>query len=335
MSEDTATISAAQPNGDSTLKEQAPAASKTGAPSASAEKETTAEMPIAIQLSHVTKIYKLYKNDRRRLMGLFSKKVPYKEIKASNDLSFTVRKGESVAFLGNNGAGKSTVLKMITGVVYPTEGEITVNGRVSALLELRAGFDRDLTGRENIRLRGQIWGLNDQQIKKLEPKIVKFAELGDYIDQPMRTYSSGMKARLGFAFASSINPEILIVDEALSVGDRKFKAKCRRRVKRIMNKRNMTMLFVTHSAASARKFCERGIVLDHGTVLFDGPIDEAIAFYEHKDDIEEALEAAREVQEAKAALEGAEALPQVPDDGEPEVPPSSDLSVEEKGVTHV
>ncbi len=244
--------------------------------------------PVVVEFKHVYKRYKLYKDKHKRLLGLFFKSVPYKTVEASNDLNFTIRKGESVAFLGHNGAGKSTALKMITGVVFPTEGEVIVNGRVSALLELRAGFDRDLTGRENIRLRGQIWGLTEKQIDKLEPKVIKFADLGDYIDQPLRTYSSGMKARLGFAFASSVNPEILIVDEALSVGDRRFKRKCRRRVNRIMQRRNMTMIFVTHSTNSARKFCERGIVLEHGQVMFDGPIDDAIAFYEHKEDLDEA-----------------------------------------------
>lgn len=246
------------------------------------------DAPVVVEFKHVFKRYKLYKDKHKRLLGLFFKSVPYKTVEASNDLNFVIRKGESVAFLGHNGAGKSTALKMITGVVFPTEGEVIVNGRVSALLELRAGFDRDLTGRENIRLRGQIWGLTEKQIDKLEPKVIKFADLGDYIDQPLRTYSSGMKARLGFAFASSVNPEILIVDEALSVGDRRFKRKCRRRVNRIMRRRNMTMIFVTHSTNSARKFCERGIVLEHGQVMFDGPIDDAIAFYEHKEDLDEA-----------------------------------------------
>lgn len=250
--------------------------------------------PVMVEFKHVFKKYNLYKNDVSRMLGLISKRVPRREVCASNDLSFTIRKGESVAFLGHNGAGKSTALKMITGVVFPTEGEVIVNGRVSALLELRAGFDRDLTGRENIRLRGQIWGLSEKQIDKLEPKVIKFAELGQYIDQPLRTYSSGMKARLGFAFASSVKPEILIVDEALGVGDRRFKRKCRRRVNRIMNRRNITMIFVTHSSASARKFCERGIVLEHGQILFDGPIDDAIEFYEHKDEIEEAQQVMRD-----------------------------------------
>ena len=241
------------------------------------------DRPVVIEFKHVSNRFKLYANDRARVMGLLSKRVHYQEVCANDDLSFQIRRGESVALFGSNGAGKSTCLKMITGVTYPTEGEIIVNGRVSAMLELKAGFDNSLTGRQNIYLRGQIWGLSSEEIAQREPGIVKFADLGAYIDQPMRSYSSGMKARLGFAFASSIDPDIFIVDEALSVGDRKFRRKCRKRVKEIMAKNGVTVLFVTHSSESARSFCERGIVIEHGRKLFDGPIDDAIAFYERED----------------------------------------------------
>jgi len=235
--------------------------------------------PVII-FDHVTKRYKLYKNDRARFMSLFSKRVRYKENRASNDLSFTIEKGESVAFLGKNGAGKSTILKMITGVSYPTEGEVIVNGRVSALLELAAGFNMEFTGRENIYLKCNIMGIDEREIKNLEEDIVKFAELGDYIDQPVRTYSSGMKARLGFAINVNIDPEILIIDEALSVGDRNFRKKCTKKVKEIMRDGDVTLLFVTHSSSDAKAFCDRGIVLEKGKVKFDGNIDEAIKFYE-------------------------------------------------------
>lgn len=264
------------------------------------------EAPVVIEFKHVSKSYRLYSSDRKRLLGMFCEKVPYKHISASNDLSFTIRKGERVALFGANGAGKSTVLKMITGVSSPSSGEIYINGRVSALLELRAGFDRSLTGRENIRLRGQIMGLSKDEISKLEPKVVKFAALGDYIDQPMRTYSSGMKSRLGFAFASSVNPDILIVDEALSVGDARFRAKCRRRVTNMAADSGTTLLFVTHSTSSARKFCERAIVLEKGCIVFDGPIDDAIAFYEGDEAAKEAADAA---QEAAAPAAPAAAAP--------------------------
>lgn len=261
------------------------------------------ESPVVIEFKHVSKNYRLYSSDRKRLFGMFCKKVPFKHVNASNDLSFVIRKGERVALFGANGAGKSTVLKMITGVSAPSSGEIFIDGRVSALLELKAGFDRNLTGRENIRLRGQIMGLSKEEIRKLEPKVVTFAALGDYIDQPMRTYSSGMKSRLGFAFASSVDPDILIVDEALSVGDRRFRAKCRRRVTRMAADSGTTLLFVTHSTSSARKFCERAIVLEKGSIVFDGPIDDAIAFYEGDEEAKEAVDAAEEAAAAVAAAQ--------------------------------
>ncbi|MGN0681961.1 MAG: ABC transporter ATP-binding protein [Candidatus Fimisoma sp.] len=234
----------------------------------------------AIIFDNVSKKYKLYKNDKARFKGLFSKKVPFKVNNAISNLSFSVKKGESLAFLGKNGAGKSTILKMITGVSFPTEGTITVNGKVSALLELTAGFDLESSGRENIYLKCSLMGMTDNEIKAVEDDIVEFADIGDYIDQPVRSYSSGMKARLGFAINVNANPEILIVDEALSVGDKAFRKKCTEKIKGIMSSKEVTLLFVTHSLSSAKDFCERGIVLEKGKKLFDGPIDEAISFYD-------------------------------------------------------
>lgn len=234
-----------------------------------------------IEFEHVTKSYKLYKNDKQRFLAVFSKKIPYKEKKAANDISFQIKQGESVALFGKNGAGKSTVLKMITGVTYPTEGNIKVKGRVSALLELTSGFDPEFTGRENIYLKGQLTGLKDDEIRELEPVIVDFAEIGEYIDQPVRTYSSGMKARLGFAINVNIRPEILIVDEALSVGDVAFKNKCIAKVNEIIHKDNVTLLFVTHATSTAKQFCKRGIVMKNGKIIYDDDIDAAISVYEN------------------------------------------------------
>lgn len=232
-----------------------------------------------IKFKKVTKTYKLYKNDKRRLLAIFFKNIPYKEKKAVDNVSFEIKKGESVAIFGKNGAGKSTILKMITGVTFPTKGKIEVNGRVSALLELTSGFDLEFTGRENIYLKGRILGLKENEIKKLEPKIVKFAELEEYIDQPVRTYSSGMKARLGFSINVNIEPEILIVDEALSVGDEEFKKKCTKKINEIIEKDNVTLLFVTHSAGVAKEFCKRGIVMKKGKLVCDTNITEAIENY--------------------------------------------------------
>ena len=234
---------------------------------------------IVIKFDHVTKMYKLFKNDKKRLLYVFFKKIKYQEKRAVNDVSFKIHRGESVALFGKNGAGKSTILKMITGVSFPTEGKIEVKGRVSALLELTSGFDPEFTGRENIYLKGQLLGLKDTEIKELEQEIIDFAELDEYIDQPVRTYSSGMKARLGFSINVNIRPEILIVDEALSVGDEEFKNKCINKVNEIVNQENVTLLFVTHSTAMAKEFCKRGIFMKKGRVIYDGDINETIKEY--------------------------------------------------------
>lgn len=235
---------------------------------------------VAIKFKNVTKEYKLYRSDKSRFLGIFFHNVPYKTVKANDDVNFEIKRGESVMVLGRNGAGKSTLLKMITGVVFPTHGEIIVNGRVSALLELTAGFDDEFTGRENIYLKGQLMGLTNEEIKKLEKVIIDFAELGDYIDQPVRTYSSGMKARLGFSVSANIEPEILVVDEALSVGDKKFREKCQEKIDQIVEQNHVTVLYVTHSPESAASFCNRGLILDAGKLVFDGPYQEASEAYD-------------------------------------------------------
>ena len=233
-----------------------------------------------IEFKHVTKRYKLYASNRQKLASVFLKNLNIKTKDAVKDMSFSIMPGEAVALVGSNGAGKSTVLKMITGVCFPSEGEITVNGRVSALLELTAGFEPEMTGRENIYLRGTTLGLSKEEVTELEPDIVEFADIGEYIDQPVRSYSSGMKARLGFAINANVHPEILIVDEALSVGDRNFKEKCLEKVRQLMADDNITLLLVTHSAKTAKQFCDRGIFIQKGVVKYDGSIEEAVARYE-------------------------------------------------------
>ena len=244
-----------------------------------------ADEGIAIRFRDVCKRYALYQNDRGRFFDIFlgRRHNPHLVgVKVAGDkLSFDIRRGEAVAFLGRNGMGKSTTLKMISGLSFPDSGTIQVNGRVSALLELTAGFDSELTGRENIQMRGLIMGWSAERIESLEQRVIDFAELDLYIDQPVRTYSSGMRSRLGFAFAVAIDPEILIVDETLSVGDRHFQKKCMTRIREIMAKEEVTLLFVTHSLPVARELCGRGIVLHEGAKVFDGPIDEAIAHYEN------------------------------------------------------
>lgn len=238
--------------------------------------------PVVVRFTNVTKEYKLYKSDKARFKSLFNKKTPYKKKKAVKNLSFEVRKGEGVALIGRNGAGKSTILKMITGVAFPTEGEVFVDGKISALLELSSGFDPEATGIDNIRLKCSLMGMSDDEIERVLPDIVDFADIGEYIDQPLRSYSSGMKSRLGFAISVNSNPDILIVDEALSVGDKEFRKKCTKKVKEIMSDSNVTLLFVTHSLQTAQDFCQRGIVLEKGSKLFEGDIDEAIEFYDSR-----------------------------------------------------
>ncbi len=232
-----------------------------------------------ITFKNVSKTYILYKNDQARFKALFIKPKNPKTNRALNNVSFEIYRGESVGIVGDNGAGKSTLLKMITGVAFPDEGEIIVNGKVAALLELTAGFSMEMTGRENIYLKGYILGLEDEYIKQIEENIIEFAELGDYIDQPVRTYSSGMKMRLGFAINVNIEPDVLVVDEALAVGDATFKKKCKNKIKEIIAA-GTTVLYVSHSANSVKEICPRSIFLKKGTVVFDGPTDETLKIYE-------------------------------------------------------
>lgn len=245
-----------------------------------------------IKFDHVFKEYTLYRDDRERFKALFVKLKKAKINKALNDVSFTISKGESVGFIGDNGAGKSTVLKMITGVAHPTSGSVQVHGKVAALLELTAGFSTEMTGRENIYLKGYILGLTDDYIKQIEERIIDFAQLGDYIDQPVRTYSSGMKMRLGFAINVNIEPDILVVDEALSVGDASFKKKCREKINEII-KSGVTVLYVSHNKDSVTEICKRAIYLKKGKLLFDGNVEDAFVKYKEDKEADKAKKAAK------------------------------------------
>ena len=231
-----------------------------------------------ITFKNVSKTYTLYKNDRARFKSLFIKPRNPVTHKALDNISFEIRRGEAVGIMGDNGGGKSTLLKHVTGVTFPDEGEIEVNGMVAALLELTAGFVLEMTGRENIRLKGYILGLNDDEIDEIEQNVVDFAELGVYIDQPVRTYSSGMKMRLGFAINVNISPDILVIDEALAVGDASFKAKCKAKIRQIIET-GVTVLYVSHNATSVEEICERSIFLKKGKLMFDGPTREAHLIY--------------------------------------------------------
>ncbi|MCH5303503.1 MAG: ATP-binding cassette domain-containing protein [Ruminococcus sp.] len=231
-----------------------------------------------VKFENVCKTYTLYKNDQERFRALFKK--PKNPIlhKALDHVSLEIHKGEAVGIMGDNGCGKSTLLKTITGVTFPDEGSVTVHGMVAALLELTSGFSAEMTGRENIYLKGYILGLDDDQIKVIEENVVDFAELGDYIDQPVRTYSSGMKMRLGFSINVNISPDILVVDEALAVGDAAFKAKCKNKIREIIET-GVTVLYVSHNASSVEEICERSVYMKKGHIIFDGPTHETHLVY--------------------------------------------------------
>ena len=222
----------------------------------------------AVIFDHVTKEYTLYKDNKEQFLALFYRPKNLKKHMALNDVSLTIQKGESVGIIGNNGAGKSTMLKMITGVSFPTSGTVTVNGRVAALLELTAGFSNEMTGRENIYNAGYIQGLNKRRIKEKLPEIADFAEIGEFIDQPVSTYSSGMVMRLAFAASIYLNSEILLLDEIFAVGDAHFARKC---IALLRSKiATSTVLIVSHDYNVITSLCNRAILLDHGEMVFSG-----------------------------------------------------------------
>lgn len=233
---------------------------------------------ITIKVSNVTKSYKLYEKPFDRVKESFmGKKSFHKDFLAVNDVSFQVKKGETVGIIGGNGAGKSTLLKMITGVLNPSEGKIELSGNVSALLELGTGFDAERNGIENIYLNGRINGLSKKEIEDSIDEILEFADIGDFVYQPIKTYSSGMLVRLAFATAVNIKPEILIVDEALSVGDVRFQQKCYRKIREF--KENGTVLLVSHDTGAITSFCDRVIWMDKGKIYKEGTPDEIIEEY--------------------------------------------------------
>ena len=209
------------------------------------------------------------------------KEIKYNEFWALQNVNFEVQKGDRVGILGLNGAGKSTLLKVIAGVFKPTEGKVIKNGRLVPLLELGAGFDPQYTGRENIYLYGAMLGYSKEFIDEKYDEIVKFSELKDFIDVPIKNYSSGMRARLGFSIATVVEPEILILDEVLSVGDAKFRKKCERKMQKMFD-HGVTVLFVSHSLAQVKRLCNKAILLEHGQLIAQGDIDDVSEIYERK-----------------------------------------------------
>ena len=238
------------------------------------------EQQPAICVSDLSKVYKLYDRNRDRVMDALglSKKKRYREHYALSHVSFSIQRGETVGIIGSNGAGKSTILKIITGVLNPTEGEVSVHGRISALLELGAGFNQEYTGIENIYLNGTMMGYSREEIDARMDAIVEFADIGDFIRQPVKMYSSGMFVRLAFAVAINIDPDILVVDEALSVGDVFFQSKCYKKFDEF-KEQGKTILFVSHDLSSISRYCDRAILLNRGKMMAEGSPTAMIDLY--------------------------------------------------------
>jgi lipopolysaccharide transport system ATP-binding protein len=235
---------------------------------------------VAIRVKGVSKRYEVFENQRSRLLHAFWPRYRdgMQEVWALRDVDFEIARGESVGVIGRNGGGKSTLLQILTGVLTPTQGEVEVNGRVSALLELGRGFNPAYTGRDNVVLNGLLLGLSREEILRRFDEIAAFAEIGEAIDRPVKTYSSGMLMRLAFAVQVLTDPEILIVDEALSVGDFFFQQKCFGRI-RSLQEQGLTLVFVSHDMGSVRSICSRALYLKQGHLVFDGDGDVAVRRY--------------------------------------------------------
>lgn len=237
-------------------------------------------MSIAVAVNNVSKLYKLYAHPKDRLketLDLWHRSF-HTAFYALKDVSFTIHKGESVGIIGKNGAGKSTLLKLITGLLHPTSGTIQCNGRISSLLELGAGFNPEMTGLENVYINGFIMGYSREDMKKCLPDILEFADIGDFIHQPVKTYSSGMFARLAFALSISVSPDILIIDEALSVGDVRFQRKCYARFQELQDN-GVTIFFVSHDLDAVRTYTQRVLYFKDGVCVGDGAPDKVTCAY--------------------------------------------------------
>lgn len=235
---------------------------------------------IVISVENVSKMYQVYSKPSDRMMQMIYRghRQLYKEFWALDDISFEVRRGETIGVIGRNGSGKSTLLQILAGTLTPTSGRVAINGRVTALLELGAGFNPEFTGRENIFLNATILGVTQEVVERKFDEIAAFADIGDFLEQPVKTYSSGMYARLAFAVAISFEPEILIVDEILSVGDVFFQARCMRKLDEF-RENGGTVFFVTHDTHAVERVCTRAIVLSHGKKVFEGGTADGVTVY--------------------------------------------------------
>lgn len=263
----------------------------------------------SIRVNNVTKVYQLYDKPIDRLKEAMSitKKCYHTDFFALDTVSFDVEKGQTVGIIGTNGSGKSTILKIITGVLTPTQGTVEVNGKISALLELGAGFNMDYTGIENVYMNGTMMGFSREEMDAKLPEILEFADIGDFVNQPVKTYSSGMFVRLAFALAINVEPEILIVDEALSVGDVFFQAKCYRKIEEIRNN-GTTVLMVTHDMGSVIKYCDKVVLLNNGKFIAEGATADMVDLYKkilaNQYDVEEQDESSCEKDNESVSNEG-------------------------------
>ena len=240
------------------------------------------EQPVVVDVQHVTMKFNLstekVDNLKEYFIRTIKRNLMYNEFTALDDVSFQVRKGEVFGLVGLNGSGKSTMLKLVSGIYKPTSGTIRVDGVLAPLIELGAGFDMNLTARENVYLTGSVMGYSKKFIQEKFDEIIDFAELRDFVDVPLKNYSSGMVARLGFAIATVIEPDILICDEILAVGDFQFQQKCEERINQ-MRAHGVTILFVSHSIEQVQRICHRALWLDHGHLKMIGPVDEVCPAY--------------------------------------------------------
>ena len=234
----------------------------------------------AIKIENMTKTFKLFYDKpntlKERLVFWYKKKVDKRTV--LDNINLEIKKGATVALIGTNGSGKSTLLKLMTKIIYPTSGKITVNGKLTSLLELGAGFHPDFTGRENIYFNASIFGLTAAEIDKRIDTIIEFSELGDYIDSPVRTYSSGMYMRLAFSIAINVDAEILLIDEILAVGDQHFQDKCYTKLEQL-KKEKKTIVIVSHSLPSVKKLCDRSVWIYNGKIKMDGETSKVIDEY--------------------------------------------------------
>lgn len=241
------------------------------------------KQPLAVEVKDVTMIFNMASESLTNLKEYFIKlakhELFFEEFRALKHISFDVHRGEVVGLVGTNGSGKSTMLKIIAGVLEPSEGEVRVHGNIAPLIELGAGFDPELTARENIYLNGSLLGYTKEFIDENFDAIIDFAELKDFVDMPLKNFSSGMVARIAFAIATITEPDILIVDETLSVGDVFFQEKCERRIKHFIESGDVTVLFVSHSMDQVERICQRAVWIEKGDLRMDGPVDEVCKAY--------------------------------------------------------